>query len=208
MFCATHKNIMVFLSLITLTFCSSVRRMSYRLPYTLDTSSYFFMDRFRLNISWEDLYKWCSFFQVHRIRRHMIDYPVLVMLLLVFWLRWCTYLYSVVHITQRLCSHSEKQSIRPHSRVHRRRQSLCQALRKTVPPQPSCRPPASPFHENHLSEPETPCSNAPTYFSISVGAPAQRISTDLFCRARPRFATLLGLGCPRAFSLKGSILGP
>ena len=67
----------------------------------------------------------------------MIDYPLLVMLLLVFWLRWRTYRYVVIYIAQRLCSHSEKQSITPHSTVRSRRQLLSQApWKENGPPTP------------------------------------------------------------------------
>lgn len=66
-----------------------------------------------------------------------------------------------------------------------RMQSLSQAPGKLVQPRPPYCQPASLFPANHLSEPESPYSDALKSFPISMGAPAQRVSRLLLSSARP-----------------------
>lgn len=129
----------------------------------------------------------------------------------------------MLYIHTYICIHTHTYIYKHSDCVHTRRSKVIRqdsecaaggsrfpkALGKRVQPRPFNCPPASFFSENQLSEPESPYSNAPKSFPISMGAPAQRASWRLLSSARPLlFPALLGLPVPRAFSLRGHNRAP
>lgn len=117
MHCTIHKNLMPFLFFVTLTFCRSPGQMSNGQSYALNTFDYFFMVIFRLNFFFlQDNYIGDVSFSKCVTSGGIYDCPLLAMLLLVIWLRWCIYLYvvSYIHINKShsYCVCTQKLSIR------------------------------------------------------------------------------------------------